>query len=311
MSTHEFVPTASSSTLYLRAQMLRKLRAFFEQFGFLEVETPLLSADTVVEQHIDPIRVVLADDPRQPEKGQSMWLQSSPEFHMKRLLATGEYEAIYQVGKAFRAAERGERHNPEFTIVEWYRVGDDLNAGITLLSELCSALLDSPAPERVTYAEAFRRHAGIDPFSTDAAAEHDERLNLILANQVEPELGRDRPTILYHYPASQAALAQVTTDSAGRCVAERFELYVDGVELANGYHELLDANELRRRNEKNNVLRVADGRPALPSESKLLAAMEHGLPKCTGVALGFDRLLMVAAGKSSIEEVMAFPIERA
>ena len=311
MSTPKFFPTASASTLRLRAQMLQKLRVFFDERGFLEVETPLLSADTVVEQHIDPIRVTLPDDLRRPDEGQTMWLQSSPEFHMKRLLATGDYEAIYQIGKAFRGAERGTEHNPEFTIVEWYRVGDDLQAGMKLLSDLCTTLLDSPPPEWITYADAFQRYAGIDPFSDDESAEHDEQLNLILADQVEPKLGIERPTILYHYPASQAAIAQVTTDSAGRRVAERFELYVEGLELANGYHELLDASELERRNKKNNAVRLADGRPELPGDSKLMAAMTYGLPPCTGVALGFDRLLMVAAQKTNIQDVMAFPIERA
>ena len=310
MNTHDFLPQASLSTLQLRARMLKSLRKFFDDRGFLEVETPLLSADTVVEQHIDPIAVVLPSDPRQPTAGQPMWLQSSPEFHMKRLLATGQIDAIFQIAKAFRAAEQGALHNSEFTMVEWYRVGDDLQAGMDLLAELCIALLATAQPERVPYAEAFGQHAGIDPFDDfgdTLPAERDERLNLILADQVEPQLGQGRPSILYHYPASQAALARTTTDEAGRQVAERFELYIDGVELANGYHELLDADELRQRNKHNNALRAADGRPTLPSDSRLLAAMEHGLPACTGAALGFDRLVMVACGRRNIDDVLTFP----
>ena len=311
MSTNEVFPAATRETLQLRARLLNRLREFFYERGFLEVETPLLSADTVVEQHIDPIPVLLASDPRRPNEGQPMWLQSSPEFHMKRMLASGDYDALFQIGKAFRAGERGALHNPEFTIVEWYRVGDDFHAGMGLLAELCTALLDTSSPELLSYTQAFQRYAGIDPLLEQGLATPDEQLNLLLAQQVEPRLGCDRPTILYHYPASQAALARTATDAAGREVAERFELYVDGIELANGYHELLDATELRHRNETNNARRSEEGRPVLPSESKLLAAMEHGLPECTGVALGFDRLVMVAAGESKIDEVLTFPIERA
>mgnify|MGYP002623298226 CR=1 FL=1 len=317
MNDRDFQPTATFPILKERAALLKKLRQFFEERNFLEVETPLLSADTVVEQHIDPVSVLLPHDPRQPERGQPMWLQSSPEFHMKRLLATGEYEAIFQISKAFRVAERGQLHNPEFTIVEWYRVGDDLAAGMDLLCDLCVTMLGTPPVERLTYREAFLRYAEFDPFADEASGaigderKHNEDLNELLATKVEPQLGRDRPTLLYHYPASQAALSQVTTDSHGNAVAERFELYVDGIELANGYHELLDADELRQRNAKNNVIRLADGRVKLPEESRLLTAMEHGLPNCTGVALGFDRLVMLATGAANIEEVIAFPIERA
>ena len=240
-----------------------------------------------------------------------MWLQSSPEFHMKRMLATGEYDGIFQVTKAFRAAERGTMHNPEFTIVEWYKVGDDLQAGMSLLSDLCARMLQTEDAELLTYADAFVRHADVDPFSAAESVERDEQLNLIMAEKVEPWLGRTRPAILYHYPASQAALAKTVNDSLGREVAERFELYVDGIELANGYHELLDADELRRRSERNNAIRAADGRATLPSESRLLNAMQYGLPSCTGVALGFDRLVMVAAGTRKIDDVLSFPIARA
>ena len=311
MSGQDFLPSASPQVLRQRAALLKRLRTFFDERGFLEVETPLLSADTVVELHIDPLQVTLPDDPREPTQGKETWLQTSPEFHMKRLLATGEFDAIYQVTKAFRTGERGALHNVEFTMVEWYRVGDDLAAGMALLGELCVAILGTSAAELLTYAEAFGKHAQIDPFALPEDAQRDEQLNLLLAEKVEPCLGRDRPTILYHYPASQAALAKTTTDHAGNAVAERFELYVDGVELANGYHELQDAAELRRRNTVNNAARLADGRPVLPEDSRLLSAMEQGLPQCSGVALGFDRLLMVAVGAKSIDEVIPFPIERA
>lgn len=323
----DFRPTASLESLRQRASLLARLRDFFSQRDFLEVETPILSADTVVDRHLDPLSVTLFDDPQTPDAGRRMWLQTSPEFAMKRLLAAGA-ERIYQVTRAFRGAESGAHHNPEFTMVEWYRVGDSMEAGMALLGDLACELLHSDRASRISYGEAFRRFVKVDPHVTtvselaSAAKSHavaipsdlpeddrDEWLNLLLATLVEPNLGLERPEILYDYPASQAALAQVRNDEPP--VAERFELYVRGIELANGYHELLDANVLRERNRKNNRLRQANGKSKLPEDSRLLAAMEHGLPGCVGVALGFDRLVMIAAGASSLSEVMAFPIDRA
>jgi elongation factor P--(R)-beta-lysine ligase len=316
----DFQPTASWDALRLRAELLTRLRTFFATRDFLEVETPLLSADTVIDRHLDPIPVTM------PSDGRTMWLQTSPEFAMKRLLASGA-ERIYQVTHAFRAAEVGEHHNPEFTMIEWYRVGDSMATGMKLLGELACELLEVDRISQISYAEAFQQFVGIDPHSATvfelerAAASHnmavpdnmpsedrDEWLNLLLATLVEPQLGSERPEILFDYPASQAALAQVRDDSPP--VAERFELYVNGIELANGYHELLDAATLRERNEQTNRQRVADGKTALPEESRLLSAMEHGLPNCVGVALGFDRLVMIAAGASKLSDVMAFPIDR-
>jgi lysyl-tRNA synthetase class 2 len=224
---------------------------------------------------------------------------------MKRLLAAGA-TAIFQVTKAFRGGEAGRLHNPEFTIVEWYRAGDDYAAGMQLLSDLSATVLGRGPAERLTYREAFDRFAAIDPL--DGTRTHLE-LDLLLTERVEPHLGRDRPTILCDYPADQAALARLRPGDPP--VAERFELYVDGIELANGYHELLDPAVLRERNRTNNKLRAADGKYTLPDESRLLAAMDHGLPACSGCALGFDRLVMVATGARSIQEVLAFPIDRA
>lgn len=322
-----FRPTASWEHLRLRADLLRRLRQFFDSRGFLEVDTPLLSADTVVDRHLDPLRVTLFDDARRPEEGRTLWLQTSPEFAMKRLLAAGA-TAIYQVTHAFRGGERGRLHNPEFTMAEWYRVGDGLHDGLQLLSDLAEILLARGTAERRTYREAFLQHAGIDPLTSDvrelAARAHalelsvpagldlqdrDGWLDLLLVECVEPQLGQQRPTILYDYPASQSALARVRDEEPP--VAERFELYVRGIELANGYHELLDPAILRRRNQEVNRQRQADGKPLLPEDSRLLAAMTSGLPPCTGVALGFDRLVMVAAGAEEIAAVMTFPVEGA
>ena len=310
-STHVFTPSASLDALEQRGDLLRKLRDFLHTRNFLEVETPLLSHEITPEMHIEPIRT---DD--------GSFLQASPELHMKCLLAAGA-KAIFQVTRSFRAGERGQLHNPEFTIVEWYRVGDDMRAGIDLLDELTQSLLGTQPALLTTYAEAFEKtlnlcphRATLDELSAAAKKENvdvpanmdrtdrDEWLNLLLAIRIEPQLGRDRPEIIYHYPASQASLAKIVATDAGQDVAERFELYYRGIELANGFHELSDVTEQRRRFEAVNAARTADGRSALPLPESLLAALEHGLPDCTGVALGFDRLAMLAIGATAIRDVM-------
>jgi lysyl-tRNA synthetase class 2 len=319
----DFRPTASWEHLRLRAGLLQKVRWFFDQRGFLEVETPILSADTVVDRHLDPVgvSVPLGQETRR------LWLQTSPEFAMKRLLAAGG-TALYQVARVFRANERGPLHNPEFTLVEWYRVGDDLNEGMRLLSDLGECLFERGPAERIAYAEAFERFVGLDPHAASAqdlataacregipfpeSLARDDRdgwLDVLLAERVQPQLGWGRPAILYHYPASQAALARICPGPPS--VAERFELYVSGIELANGYHELVDAATLRSRIRQTNAQRQHDGKPPLPEQSRLLEAMESGLPSCTGCALGFDRAVMLAVGASTIDEVIAFPFERA
>ena len=323
----DFAPTASWERLRLRAELLRRVRRFFDDRGFLEVETPLLSVDTVVDRHLDPLGVTLPLDPRLPAVGTQFYLQTSPEFAMKRLLAAGG-RAIYQITRAFRAGEQGRLHNPEFTMLEWYRCGDGLQAAMDLLAELAETMLSLSATERLTYQEAFRRSVGLDPLQSDSrqlrdavarqgivppgsmsADDRDGWLDLLLTECVEPRLGQGRATILYHYPASQAALARLSPEDCR--VAERFELYVQGVELANGYHELTDPSVLRQRSAANNTARIRDGKQALPEKSRLLEAMEHGLPPSSGVALGFDRLVMLAVGAASLAEVMPFPIDRA
>jgi elongation factor P--(R)-beta-lysine ligase len=332
-----FLPAASWETLTLRAELLRKTRSFFDARGFLEVETPILSADTVVDRHLDPFSI----SPRLPGEGPgvradiphsalhtppSLYLQTSPEFAMKRLLASGG-AAIYQIAKVFRQGELGPLHNPEFTMVEWYRVGDGMAEGMQLLGDLSEALLGRGPADRLTYRETFQKHVGIDPLTADLAGlqatadrlqitipegfgdDPDDWLDLLLVERVQPHLGVDRPVIVYDYPASQAALSRVRPENPP--VAERFELYADGIELANGYHELTDAAELRRRNRRTNAQRRAAGKPELPEQSWLLAAMDFGLPPCTGVALGFDRLVMLAAGLKTVAQVIAFPFDRA
>ncbi len=297
-----------------RAELLERLRCFFRARGFLEVETPLLSPEAIPEQHIGLFQV--------PGGG---WLQASPEMHHKRLLCQGT-GPIYEVTRSFRRGESGGRHRPEFTMVEWYRPGDDMRAAMRLLDELIRELAGAEPSLFTSYREAFLRVLGIDPhraapedfrsFAKDRGidsaglteADHrDEWLNVLLDAAVEPSLGRDRPETLFHYPASQAALARTTLDDHGVEVAERFELYWRGLELANGYHELTDPVELRRRLVMANEQRVGLGMPAVPLPEKLLAAMESpGLPACAGVALGFDRLAMLVTGAERIDKVRAF-----
>ncbi len=304
-------------TLQHRSDLLAALRLFFLEHDFIEVETPLLAAEVIPELHIDPFAVETAN-------AEIAWLQSSPELHMKRLIADG-MQAIFQITRSFRAGEQGTLHNPEFTIVEWYREGDDIHAGMSLLDQLCQALLDTSSATQVTYGEAFSKHVGICPYSATAselsarakelgiaipadmrADDPDEWLNLLLATQVEPHLGQDTPVIIYDYPASQAALAKIERRDNGIRVARRFELYVAGIELANGYDELTDAAELRSRLTQVNAKRQIEGRPALPLPESLLEAMQQGLPNCSGCALGFDRLAMLALNANSIAETRAF-----
>jgi lysyl-tRNA synthetase class 2 len=296
--------------LQRRSELLCKLREFFYNRKFVEVETPLLSNEVIPELHIEP-----------PSFNNS-FLQASPELHMKRLLAEGMH-ATFQATRSFRAGEIGTLHNPEFTIVEWYRTDDDMNSGMQLLDELMQTVVGTPPAIHTTYAAAFEKTLGINPHTASCAElaecagshniaaegirtdDHDEWLNLLLATKIEPTLGLTAPELLFEYPASQASLAK-TIKRDGIEVAERFELYWRGVELANGYHELTDAAELRRRFVEVNAARVADNRPPLPLPESLLAAMERGLPASTGCALGFDRLVMLALGAKQIADVMAF-----
>lgn len=326
MNSPLWQPTASMQSLTHRAELLWRIRSFFHQRAFAEVQTPILSRDTVIDRHIDPVSLpasqlglpILGDKP--------LYLQTSPEFCMKRLLAAG-MSAIYELTSVFRAGERGNYHNPEFTMLEWYRVGDELQQSVQLLSELVCEVLEVEQVEQLTYQAAFARCAGCDPLSAspsdlanlavklslgvdqDWSSDRDDWLNLLFSEVVQPKLGHVSPTIVTHYPASQSALASFCPDDPR--TAERYELFVQGVELANGYHELLDAEELERRNQTSLAQRSQDGKLPLPSDSRLLSAMRAGLPSCSGCALGFDRLLMVSLGVETIDEVIAFPIERA
>jgi lysyl-tRNA synthetase class 2 len=338
---NDYLPSATLPMLRLRARLLRAVREFFDGRGYFEVDTPLLAHDRAIDPHLAPFVVEHRAGP--------LYLQTSPEFAMKRLLAAGA-EAIYQIGHVFRADELGKRHNPEFTMVEWYRAGDTYMEQMQVVEDLVVAVFRAAVEARATasqtpfdvkasqvpavpfrrtsYRDAFAAHAGRDglllgpgelaelarsrhvavPESLEAA-DRDGWLNLLLAELVEPNLGIDRPEFLFDYPVSQAALARIRREDPP--VAERFELYIGGVELCNGYHELTDAGELRRRIDAESQRRVAGGDSPLPVSNRLLAAMDAGLPACAGVALGFDRLMMLAAGASSVADVLPFPFDRA
>jgi len=318
-----FLPSAPLENLRRRADLLRRVRAFFDERGFLEVTTPAISADTMIDPHIEPLRVTMFRDPRSIEAGPTWFLQSSPEFHMKRLLAAGA-QAIFQIGPAFRACESGPLHNVEFTMVEWYRCGDDMNSGMRLLADLAAKLLNANDVGRVPYEDVFREALDVNPHVVATArlrelASHlrspspddsrDDLLNLLWSESVEPCLGKEDPVIVYDYPASQAALARIRPGVYP--VAERFELYFRGVELANGYHELTDPEEFRQRIVSTNTQRKKSGKPSLPVDNRLLNALKSGIPPTTGVAMGFDRVLMLAIGEEKIGRVLSFSSERA
>ncbi len=295
-----------------RARLLRGIRAFFDGRGFLEVDTPLLDAASNPDPHIQSIEARV--------NGRRQFLQSSPEFAMKRLLAEGS-GPIYQVAHAFRDEEQGRRHRAEFLMLEWYVPGLDYRGLMAQVEELVSSLWDEAGrASHLSYVEAFRRHAGLDPLDADLtrlreaaealapgldvqALDRDDCLDLLMSLAVAPCLSG--LTFIHDYPASQAALARLKPGD--RRLAERFELYCDGLELANGFGELTDAAEQRARLEAGNRRRAELGLPVYPVDENFLAALERGMPDCAGVALGLDRLLMAMTGADSIAEVQSLP----
>ncbi len=319
-------PSASPEALRRRAELLSTLRRFFAKRGVLEVETPLLCAATVTDLHLHSLSCRLEAQGAPPRA----YLQTSPEFAMKRLLAAGS-GAIYQICKAFRDGEAGPGHNPEFTILEWYRPGFDHFRLMDEVDELLAEVLGTPPAERSTYGELFEHHVGVDAHRAEVTAleraaeahgielaghgleDRDDWLHLLMSHVVEPELGRGRPSFVFDYPASQAALARIRMPSGPdeTPVAERFEVYALGVELANGFHELTDTAEQRRRFEADLERRRRAGLEAVPIDERLLAGLDAGLPDCAGIALGIDRLLMLLAGARDLQQVISFPVDRA
>lgn len=316
-------PAAPLEILRVRARLLQRIRACFDGSGAMEVETPSCSAYGVTDPAIESFRVAPG-----ALRGAARYLHSSPEFPMKRLLAAGS-GPIYQICHVFRDGESGRRHNPEFTLLEWYRPGWDLRRLMNEVADLVRAVSDRSLPAYyLSYGELFQEYADIDPHQAQAGQlreraldlgltqvadlqlpDRDAWLDLLLTHHVEPRLPVDRMTFVYDYPASQAALARVHPGPPA--VAERFELYLGGMELANGFHELTDAAEQRARFQAEQAQRRALGLHPVPMDEYLLAALEAGLPDCSGVALGVDRLLMWLSGVEHIAEVLPFPFDRA
>jgi lysyl-tRNA synthetase class 2 len=316
-------PGASLAQLQLRAQLLAQARAFFAARNVLEVDTPQLVAHAVTDPHLQSAEVRLPGHPA------SLFLISSPEYAMKRLIAAGSGD-IYQMSHVFRGEEAGRLHNAEFMLIEWYRLGYTLEALMRESALLAGELLGLPAPcepELLSYTQAFVRHAGVDPSALDeprvralavaqgldaAAAQRfarDELLDWLMGIVVGPQLGEHALCCLHHYPASQAALARL--DPADPRFALRFELYYRGVELANGFEELADAAEQRARFACERRERQARGLPLHEPDERLLAGLAAGLPPVAGVALGFDRLVLLRAGARVLAEVMPFALDRA
>jgi elongation factor P--(R)-beta-lysine ligase len=320
-------PGASRERLVARARMLARIREFFAARDVLEVDTPVIVNAAVSDVHIHSARVELT--PEIPAGAHArFFLHTSPEYAMKRLLAAGSGD-IYQVCHVARALETGRVHNPEFTLLEWYRIGFSLGQLMDEVEMLVCGLLGGRLPEvaaeRLTYREAFLRELALDPFeatpaqlasaavpldlgASGAALDRDGYLELLMGAIIGPRLGNQRLTFIHSYPASQAALARL--DPADPRAAQRFELYARGIELANGFHELANPAEQRARFEADNAARARAGLPVNALDERLLCSLGD-LPDCAGVALGLDRLLMLATGAGHIEEVLAFPTLRA
>lgn len=308
------------AAVQLRAQLYALIRDFFSARGVIEVETPLLSAAANTDPNIESFATSFAG--HTDAGSRRRWLRTSSEFFNKRLLATGLGDC-YELGRVFRNAEAGRRHNPEFTMLEWYRVGwnhlrlideavEIVRTALTLREKVVSV-------ERFTYRQLFLSTLAIDPFTASVdelrkplaeiridtdGLNRDDWLDLLLTHRIQPQFPNDRMTVIYDYPASQCALAKIRTGDVP--VAERFELYVGSQELANGYHELTDPEEQRTRFERDNARRRERGQLELPIDENLIAALEHGLPDCAGVALGIERLLMAMIGTDDIRDVLTF-----
>lgn len=304
-------PGIDRQTLVARSHLIQTIRHYFQQQGVLEVETPCLSSGTVTDPHLEAMT------------SGTMYLQTSPEYAMKRLLAAGSGD-IFQITKAFRADEAGRQHNPEFTLLEWYRLDYSAEDMYAEIEALLTLLLSVSGLDVLRYQDLFYDHLKVTLESANVTQlqslcdEHcsgfssdnrDELLTTLFATCIEPKLGKERPCIVSHFPASQASLARLDPDNPD--YALRFEVYYQGLELANGFCELTDAKQQLVRFELDNQQRLLNGKPVMPIDKRLIAALEHGLPDCVGVAMGIDRLLMLKLGKTDIRQVLAFDSSRA
>ncbi|MZI92282.1 elongation factor P--(R)-beta-lysine ligase [Vibrio sp. CAIM 722] len=324
LNEKDWKPTASIEKLKHRSKVLHSIRCFFAEREVLEVETPAMSHATVTDIHLQTFTTQFVG-PGYAD-GRTLYLMTSPEFHMKRLLAAGS-GSIYQIGKAFRNEENGRFHNPEFSMLEWYRVGFNHYQLMDEMDDLLQLVLNVGRAERFTYQQAFQMHLGVCPLEdsmaelkqaasqlglsdiADAEEDRDTLLQLLFSVGVEGNIGQTVPAFVYDFPASQAALAKINGQDPR--VADRFEVYFKGIELANGFHELDNAQEQLLRFEQDNKKRLQMGLTSQPIDYHLIAALEAGLPACAGVALGIDRLIMLALGEDHIDKVTAFPFPRA
>lgn len=316
----QWQPTASIEQLRQRANVLAQIRRFFAERNVLEVDTPAMSHATVTDIHLHTFQTEFIG-PGYAD-GSKLYLMTSPEFHMKRLLAAGS-GCIYQINKAFRNEENGRFHNPEFTMLEWYRVGFDHHKLMDEMDALLQVVLECGHAERMTYQQAFIDVLGVCPLEgtmaelklaaeklglSDIAQPEEDRdtlLQLLFSIGVEGKIGQTAPAFVYDFPASQAALAKINQQDSR--VADRFEVYFKGIELANGFHELDDPQEQLKRFEQDNAKRIEMGLSPQPIDHHLIAALNSGLPECAGVALGVDRLIMLAIGCDHIDQITAFP----
>lgn len=317
-----YQPTATLESARERANMYATIRQFFAEREVLEVQTPVMSQAGNTDIFLQSVstNVTVNDKPR------TYYLHTSPEFAMKRLLAAWQVP-MYQICPVFRDNEIGRRHNVEFTMLEWYRPGFSLDELARELNDLVSVVMGYTVIfDHYRYVDAFLDFVKIHPFTAscdtlqaiardngifvDMGDDHQGWLDVLFSQLVEPNLGKDLPTLLYDYPVATASLAKTTTDKDGNLVARRFELYMNGLEIANAYDELADGQALRVRFEQDNLARKQRGLPVMPIDDNLLAACD-ALPPCSGIAVGLDRLLMVKVGAETLEQVIAFPITQA
>jgi len=318
-------PAANLEAIKLRARLYALIRNFFAERGVLEVETPVLSQAGNTDPNIASFSLEFSG--RTDRAPRTRWLRTSPEYPLKRLLAAGVGDC-YELGPVFRDGEAGGRHNPEFTMLEWYRVGWDhlrlIDETATLVSQALALVGRTAEIDRISYRDLYRMHLNVDPATASEAEliaalgdvrispdglSRDDWLDLLMTHRIQPAFAADRLTVVYDYPASQCALARIRPGEVD--LAERFELYLGPLELANGYHELNDAEEQRARFVADLNVRAGRGAPLPPLDERLLQALAQGLPDCAGVALGIDRLLMAMMGAGRIADVLAFPFDRA
>jgi lysyl-tRNA synthetase class 2 len=313
----DWQPTADITTLKHRAEIVEKIRHFFRERYVIEVETPVLSKHTVTDVHLHSLSTIY------PDNKEKYYFQTSPEYHMKRLLAAGS-GSIFQICKSFRVDESGRLHNPEFTMLEWYRINFDHHQLMDEIAQLLNVILLVETVERYTYQQIFQDYLQCDPLmasvddlkdlrkqyslnTPELGDDKDAWLMLLFSHLIEPQL--QKPTFIYDFPASQAALAKL--NKRDKRVADRFELYIDGMEIANGFNELSNVREQRSRFKQDQKKRKSMGYEAIEIDERFLSALSEGFPSCSGVALGVDRLVMLALKKNHINEVITFPFESA